>query len=128
MTEPLQTEEQRRQQQFLISERKADVVIKRMRKELEPYTKTGTNLVEARRSMEAIWQLMARRSGFELRQTWLIKAGWDPGGWVFMNWKQLPESLQYDLGKLGMRVMHELLQDAIKRHKGELERLKQSLE
>lgn len=46
---------------------------------------------------EPVWQLMGRQQAFEARQRWLIKAGWDPAGWVFMNWNQLPRALKYDL-------------------------------
>jgi len=41
-----------------------------------------------------------RRMKPEMRQEWLIIAGWDPGGWVFYNWHQLPEQMRLDLARV----------------------------
>lgn len=97
--------------------RQIDVSLRRVRQKLEKggWLDAKGN-VRGDLAWEPVWQLMGRQQAFEARQRWLVKAGWDPGGWVFLNWNQLPRELKLDL-VLNYLTVEEAQEERLKAEK-----------
>lgn len=55
--------------------------------------KDGKPDVDRRKVGDIVWRL----APYELRQLIMELSGWDSGGWIFRNWRELPEQLQKDV-------------------------------
>lgn len=61
-----------------------------------------------------VWQVEGKNGHFDARQKWLVEAGWDPAGWVFLNWHQLPSRLKIDLSKVSLKFILETIEERSK--------------
>ena len=77
--------------------------IRKMHKYLKEHKLVDkNNMVRADFTAQYIWQHAGRNSDFENRHKWLVAAGWDPAGWIFHNWHQLPRNLKLDFCLVGL--------------------------
>jgi len=51
----------------------------------------------------------------EIRQAFLELSGWDPTGWVLVEWSRLPKSLKEDLSKVRVMDAFHRAEELLKR-------------